>query len=137
MEKYIVKINNKILRKNDIEKAKKIKKKFRIVGGVILAVGIAGFLAMFITFMVLFFKMHTEKAFSAWLIAIPFLILTVAGSVLARVGDAMDVSEEKKAEVLAAYEDRKKEKEEKKTEKQEKKQEKKDKKNENAKKEQE
>lgn len=89
MEKYIQKINNKITQNDNIEHAKKIKKTYQIVGGVILGIGVTGFLASFITFMVLFFDFKTDDAFVAWIVAIPFLIFIVAGSVLTRIGDAL------------------------------------------------
>ena len=89
MEKYIKKINDKILSQNDLNKAKKVKLRFQIIGGVILGLGVAGFVAMFIMFMVLFLKFKTDDAFTAWLIAIPFIPMIVAGSVLARIGDAL------------------------------------------------
>ncbi len=89
MERYIQKINDKLIASNDKNKAKKTKLAYQISGGVILGVGIAGFLALFIAFMVLFFKFKTEGAFTAWLYAIPFIPLIVAGSVLSRIGDAL------------------------------------------------
>ncbi len=89
MEKYIKKINDKIISLNDMKKAKKIKMKYQIIGGVILGLGLAGFIAMFIMFMVLFFKFNTDDAFTAWLIAIPFIPMIVIGSVFARIGDAL------------------------------------------------
>ncbi len=96
MEKYIKKLNEKILSKNDMEKAKKIKRRYQIIGGVILGLGMAGFIAMFIVFMVLFFKFKTDDAFIAWLIAIPFIPMIVAGSVFARIGDALVTKDEGK-----------------------------------------
>ncbi len=39
--------------------------------------------------MVLFFKFKTDDAFIAWMVAVPFLVMIVAGSVLARIGDAL------------------------------------------------
>ena len=89
MEKYITKINEKILSHNNLEEAKKIKKRYQIIGGVILGLGMAGFVGMFIMFMVLFFKFNTDDAFTAWLIAIPFLPMIVIGSVFSRIGDAL------------------------------------------------
>ena len=89
MEKYIQKINDKLVASNDIEKAKKVKRNYQIIGGTLLAVGLAGFVALFIAFMVLFLKFKTNDAFTCWLIAIPFLLLLVPGSVLSRIGDAL------------------------------------------------
>lgn len=89
MEKYIQKINDKLIEANDIEKARKTKKIYQTIGGILLAVGLAGFLALFIAFMVLFFKFKTDDAFTCWIIAVPFLILLIPGSVLARIGDAL------------------------------------------------
>ena len=87
MEKYIRKTSERILRKHSMDDAVKIKKKYLIVGSVVLAIGGLGFLGAVGTFLYLFLKlMDTENAFKAWLIAIPFLILFVVGSVLTRVG---------------------------------------------------
>ena len=98
MEKYIKKLNDKILSENDVKKAKRIKMRYQIIGGVILGLGLAGFIAMFITFMVLFFKFKTDDALKAWFMAIPFIPMIVAGSVLARIGDALVTKEEKEKE---------------------------------------
>ena len=95
MEKYIKKINDKLLAKNNIEEAKKAKRTYRAVGYSLLGVGLAGFVACFITFMVLFFEFQTEKAFTFWIVAVPFLLMLVPGSVLARVGDVL-LTEDKK-----------------------------------------
>ena len=95
MENYIDKINRKLLAEKDYNKAKRVKLKYQIAGGIVLGLGIAGFLASFITFMVLFLKFKTDDAFTAWIVAIPFLLLIVAGSVLARIGDAVLPQERK------------------------------------------
>ncbi len=97
MEKYIKKINDKVLAKNDEAYAKKAKKIYRTVGYTLLGVGLVGFVASFITFMVLFFKYNTEQAFTAWIVAVPFLLMLVPGSVCARVGDML-LTEEKPKE---------------------------------------
>lgn len=89
MEKYIRKINDKLVEANDIEKARKTKKMYQTVGGLLLAVGLAGFLALFIAFMILFLKFQTDNAFTCWIIAVPFLLMLIPGSVLARIGDAL------------------------------------------------
>lgn len=89
MEKYIQKINDKITKDNDMVHARKVKKFYQILGGVILAVGLAGFVALFVAFMILFLKFETDEAFTCWLIAIPFLLMLVPGSVLARIGDTL------------------------------------------------
>jgi hypothetical protein len=89
MEKYIQKINDKIVKDNDLTYAKKVKKKYQIIGGCVLGVGLAGFIASFITFMVLFFEYKTDDAFTAWIVAVPFLLMIVAGSVVSRIGDAL------------------------------------------------
>ncbi len=96
MEKYIRKLNEKLL-KMDEEKAKQTKKVYRITGYVLLGLGLAGFAALFIAFMVLFFKFNTDSAVTCWFIAIPFLLMLIPGSVLARVGDVL-ASEDKKRE---------------------------------------
>ena len=96
MEKYIRKINDKITAKNDIEYAKKVKKKYQIMGGVFLAVGLGGFVALFIAFMILFLKFKTDDAFTCWLICVPFLLMLVPGSVFARIGDTLLPEEGKK-----------------------------------------
>lgn len=105
MEKYIRKINDKILSQNDMGKAKKVKMTYQIIGGVVLGLGLAGFLAMFIMFMVLFLKFKTDDAFTAWLIAIPFIPMIVAGSVLSRIGDALLPKKKSKESDSDAQED--------------------------------
>lgn len=89
MEGYIKKINHKVISENDENKQKKIKKTYQIIGGVVLGVGIAGFLASFITFMILFFHFKTDEAFTAWIVAVPFVLMLVGGSVLGRIGDML------------------------------------------------
>ena len=76
MEGYIKRINERVLKKNDLPKAKKIKTRYRIVGGVILGAGLAGLIACIIAFAVHFVGGDTEMAFQCWMIAIPFLILS-------------------------------------------------------------
>ncbi len=100
MEKYIRKINDKVLAKNDEAYAKKAKKIYRGVGYGLLGVGLLGFAISFVVFFVLFFKYHTEQAFTAWIVAVPFLLMLVPGSVCARVGDMLltQPHEEKKKE---------------------------------------
>lgn len=89
MENYIKKINDKIIASGNEKSAKRVKFAFQLSGGLLIAFGLAGFLASFITFMVLFFKFKTDDAFIAWMVAVPFLVMIVAGSVLARIGDAL------------------------------------------------
>lgn len=97
MEKYIRKINDKLIEENNMERARKVKKFYQTLGGVLLAVGLAGFVALFIAFMILFFKFKTDDAFTCWLIAVPFLVLLIPGSVLARIGDALLPNDEMSA----------------------------------------
>lgn len=89
MESYIKKINDNVRAKHDEEGAQKIKKRYLIAGGVTLGLGLAGFVSSFITFMVLFFEYETDRAMTAWFVAIPFIIMIVAGSVLTRIGDML------------------------------------------------
>lgn len=89
MEGYIKKINERVLKKHDVAEAKKIKNRFRIIGGVVLGAGLAGLIACVIAFAVYFVEGNTETAFTCWMIAIPFIILFVVGSVIARVGDQL------------------------------------------------
>lgn len=89
MEGYIKKINHKVVTNNDEKKQKKIKRTYQIVAGCILGVAIAGFLASFITFMVLFFHFKTDEAFTAWIVAVPFALLLIAGSVVGRIADML------------------------------------------------
>lgn len=95
MERYIKRINDKLIAEEGIERARKVKKIYQTLGGIFLAIGLAGFVSLFIAFMVLFFKFNTDDAFTCWLIAVPFLVLLVPGSVLARIGDAL-LPEERK-----------------------------------------
>ena len=89
MEKYIKKINDKLLKKNDLNHAKKVKKRYRAIGGTILAVGLAGIIACMTAFVVFFLQEQTEKSFLAWELAIPFVLIFVAGSVVTRIGDQL------------------------------------------------
>ena len=89
MENYIKKINDRLISSGNAENAKKVKFSFQLAGGLTLGIGIAGFLASFITFLVLFLKFKTDEAFIAWYVAIPFLLLIVVGAVLARIGDTL------------------------------------------------
>lgn len=89
MENYIKKINDKVLEKNSIEEAKKTKARFLIAGGTTLGLGLAGFVSSFITFFVLFLSYETDRAFIAWLVAIPFILMIIAGSVVTRIGDML------------------------------------------------
>ena len=101
MEKYIRKINDKVLAKNDEAYAQKAKKIYRGVGYGLLGLGLLGFVVSFVVFMVLFLKYNTEQAFTAWIVAVPFLLMLVPGSVCARVGDMLltqPKTEEKKEE---------------------------------------
>ena len=89
MESYIKKINDRVRAKHNEEQAKKIKKIYLIAGGLTLGIGLAGFVASFITFFVLFFETKTEDAFVAWMVAVPFILMIVAGSVVTRIGDML------------------------------------------------
>ncbi len=89
MESYIKKINDSVRAKHDEKGAQKIKKSYLIAGGLTLGLGLAGFVSSFITFMVLFFEYETDRAMTAWLVAIPFILMIVAGSVLTRIGDML------------------------------------------------
>lgn len=101
MEGYIKRINDKITKNNNEQKQKKIKKIYLLSGGLTLALGLAGFLASFISFIVLFFKFDTDRALIAWFVAIPFILMIVAGSVVTRIGDMLlkDNSTEDKNQV--------------------------------------
>ncbi len=89
MENYIKKINDKLIESGNEKNAKHVKFLFQLTGGLSIAIGLAGFLASFITFLVLFLKFKTDDAFIAWIVAVPFLILIIVGSVLARIGDML------------------------------------------------
>ena len=89
MESYLKKINESVKAKNTPQEAIKIKKRFLIAGGITLGLGLAGFVSSFITFMVLFLSYETDRAMIAWFVAIPFIIMIVAGSVITRVGDML------------------------------------------------
>ena len=89
MEGYIKRINHKVITKHNKAKQRKIKKKYQLFGGLVLGIGLAGFIAAFVSFMVLFFKFETDAAMIAWVIAVPFILMIVAGSVVARVGDML------------------------------------------------
>jgi len=89
MESYIKNINHNVITKHDKKGQKRIKFIYQMIGGFVLGFGLAGFISAFITFMVLFFNVETEAAMIAWMVAIPFILLIVAGSVLARIGDMM------------------------------------------------
>ena len=89
MEKYIKKINHDVITKNDEEKRKKIKNIYLSIGSVLVSIGGLGFLASFITFMILFFDFKTDEAMMAWVVAVPFILFIVAGSVLTRIGDML------------------------------------------------
>ncbi len=89
MENYIKKINDKLIKSGNEKNAQHVKFLFQLTGGLAIAIGLAGFLASFITFLVLFLKFKTDDAFIAWIVAVPFLILIIVGSVLARIGDML------------------------------------------------
>ena len=89
MEGYVKRINHKVLTKHDEKEQKRIKNIYIWVGAPILAVGAAGFLASFISFMLLFFHFQTDEAMVAWIVAIPFFAMMVAGSVVTRIGDML------------------------------------------------
>ena len=89
MENYIKKFNHEIITKNDEKKQRKVKNVYLSVGSIVLSIGALGFLASFVTFMILFFDFRTDEAMMAWVIAIPFILMIVAGSVVTRVGDML------------------------------------------------
>ena len=93
MEKYIQKIHDRILRKHNDQKVAKIKKKYQIAGGIVLGLGLAGFIGFFVAFIITFLGGGTDAAMTYWIAAIPFLVLVVSGAVVARVGDALPKSE--------------------------------------------
>lgn len=89
MEKYIKTINHGVITKHQDKTQRRIKFIYQIVGGFVLAIGMGGFISAFITFMVLFFNFETDAAMTAWIVSVPFILMIVAGSVLARIGDMM------------------------------------------------
>lgn len=89
MENYIKKLNNRVITRHEEKTQLKIKKTYLISGSITLALGLAGFLASFITFMVLFFDFKTDAAFIAWEVAVPFMVMIIAGSVVVRIGDML------------------------------------------------
>ena len=89
IEGYIKRINHACITKHDEAGQKKIKKFYQVLGGVILGVGMGGFISSFITFLILFLDFKTDAAMIAWIVAVPFMLMIVAGSVLARVGDML------------------------------------------------
>lgn len=89
MESYIKNINHSVITKHQEKAQKKIKFTYQMVGGFVLAIGMGGFISAFITFMVLFFNLETDAAMTAWIVSVPFILMIVAGSVLARIGDMM------------------------------------------------
>lgn len=89
MEKYIQKIESRLDKKHSPEKASKIKKRFLVVGGIVLAIGLAGILAAMICFALYFVQGDTDTAFTCWIVAVPFVVVFIAGAVVARVGDKL------------------------------------------------
>lgn len=89
MEGYIKRINKKITTKYNQKEQEKIKKRYLVSGGLTLALGLAGFIASFISFIILFMKFETDRAMIAWFVAIPFILMIVAGSVVTRIGDML------------------------------------------------
>lgn len=89
MENYIKKINHQVLKSNDDKGAKKVKKIYLISGGITLGLGLAGFFGSFVTFLILFLKFKTDDAMTAWLVAVPFMAMIIAGSVVTRIGDML------------------------------------------------
>ena len=89
MERYIIKTNDRLKKKYPEETVKKIKKKYCIVGGSILGVGLAGFLATFGCYIYYFLNAETEIALNCWLYAVPFVILFIVGAVITRIGDQL------------------------------------------------
>lgn len=89
MEKYIHKIEERLDKKHSPAKAAKIKKRFLVVGGIVLAIGLAGILIAMICFSMYFVGGDTDTALTCWIIAVPFVIVFIAGAVVARVGDKM------------------------------------------------
>ena len=89
MERYILKTNDRLKKKYPEPMVRKIKKRYCIVGGSILGVGLAGFLVAFGMFLYYFLNAETETALTAWLYAVPFVVLFIAGAVITRVGDQL------------------------------------------------
>lgn len=89
MEGYIKKINHKVITKYDESKQKKVKKIYQIIGGIVVGLGAAGFIASFMAFMILFFHFQTDGAFTAWILAVPCVLLLTAGAVVTRIGDML------------------------------------------------
>ena len=89
MERYIAKINNKVITRHDEKGQKRIKTTYLAIGGSVLAIGIAGFLASFITFIVLFMDAKTDESMTAWVLAVIFMVVFIAGSIVTRIGDKL------------------------------------------------
>lgn len=89
MEGYITKLEGRLTKKYPIERVKKIKRNYRIIGGCVLGAGLVGLFVMFGLYLYNFINAETKAAFNAWLYAIPFVLLIVAGAVLCRVGDRL------------------------------------------------
>ena len=89
MEKYIQKIESRLNKKYSSEKVEKIIKRFLTVGGIVVVLGIIGILAAMICFSVFFVQGDTDTALTCWIIAVPFVVVLIAGAVVARVGDKM------------------------------------------------
>ena len=121
MEKYIQKIESRLDKKHHPEQAAKIKRRFLVVGGIVLAIGIVGILAAMICFAVFFVGGDTDTAFTCWIVAVPFVIVFIAGAVVSRVGDKLQKSamarvQESKRKAFEMEEKAKKTEEENKTE---------------------
>lgn len=89
MEKYIAKINNKVLSKHDEVNQKRIKRLYLSIGIPVLTIGVAGFLVSFITFFVFFMDAKTDESMTAWILAVIFMVVFVAGAVVTRIGDKL------------------------------------------------
>ena len=125
MEKYIEKMGKRLSTKHTQEELKKIKRNYCIVGGVIIALGLIGFFIAFGFYLYNFLNAETDAAFSAWLYAIPAVIVFVVRAVVTRIGDRLltdkdqrkyiNVEEKKmkKAQKKAAKENKKVENEQK------------------------
>lgn len=105
MEKYIQKLEARLDKKHSPQHAAKIKKRFLIVGGVVLSVGLAGILAAMICFAIFFVQGDTDTALTCWLIAVPFVIVFIAGAVVARVGDKLKNNALQKKEKQASVDE--------------------------------